>query len=108
MSAHLSAQAEMDKDRLRRTIFDRLVTSSDNPAILQVIPALDAGGAERTTIDIARALTREGWRALVASEGGRMEQLLASTGAELFRMPLNSKAPHTILANARRLANLIR
>jgi glycosyltransferase involved in cell wall biosynthesis len=84
------------------------VTSSDNPAILQVIPALDAGGAERTTIDIARALTRSGWRAFVVSQGGRMEPLLAEAGAELFRMPVNSKAPHAILANARRLANLIR
>lgn len=84
------------------------VSSSDNPAILQVIPGLDAGGAERTTIDMARALVCEDWRSLVASEGGRMEPLLASTGAELFRMPLNSKAPHKIFANARRLAKLIR
>jgi glycosyltransferase involved in cell wall biosynthesis len=84
------------------------VSSSDNPAILQVIPRLDAGGAERTTIDMARALERGGWRSLVASEGGRMEPLLADTGVELSRMPLNSKAPHTIFANAGRLAKLIR
>ncbi|HRK25113.1 MAG TPA: glycosyl transferase, partial [Beijerinckiaceae bacterium] len=38
--------------------------------ILQIIPDLDAGGAERTTIDIAEALARVGARALVASEGG--------------------------------------
>jgi glycosyltransferase involved in cell wall biosynthesis len=98
----------MGNGQSRRTLFICLVTSSDNPAILQVIPALDAGGAERTTIDIARALVRSGWRALVASEGGRMEPLLAEAGAELFHMPVNSKAPHTILANVRRLAALIR
>ncbi|MGL4728029.1 MAG: glycosyl transferase, partial [Bosea sp. (in: a-proteobacteria)] len=40
--------------------------------ILQIIPTLDAGGAERTTLDIAEGLTRIGARALVASEGGRL------------------------------------
>jgi glycosyltransferase involved in cell wall biosynthesis len=84
------------------------VTSSDVPAILQVIPALDAGGAERTTIDIAKALTRNGLRALVASAGGRMESLLAGANADLFRLPLDAKAPHKILLNAARLAKLIR
>ena len=31
--------------------------------VLQVIPALDAGGAERTTVDIAEAITAAGGRA---------------------------------------------
>jgi len=84
------------------------VTSSDNPAILQVIPALDAGGAERTAIDIARALARDGWRALLASAGGRMEPQLGDAGGELFRLPLDSKAPHQIVRNVARLGNLIR
>jgi glycosyltransferase involved in cell wall biosynthesis len=84
------------------------VTSSDKPAILQVIPALDAGGAERTAIDIARALGRDSWRALVASAGGRMEPLLKEAGGELFRLPVDSKAPQQIFRNAGRLANLIR
>ncbi|HSC18928.1 MAG TPA: glycosyltransferase family 4 protein [Rhizomicrobium sp.] len=83
------------------------VSSSDNPAILQVIPALDAGGAERTAIDVGRALVSDGWRAVVASAGGRMEPLLSQTGAELFRLPVNSKAPHQIFRNASRLGKLI-
>jgi hypothetical protein len=40
--------------------------------ILQIIPRIDAGGAERTTIDVAAALVTAGARALVASEGGRL------------------------------------
>jgi len=75
---------------------------------LQVIPALDTGGAERTTIDIARALVRDGLRSVVATTGGRLEPLLAATGSELVRLPVNSKAPQTIAANALRLARLIR
>lgn len=78
------------------------------PAILQIIPALDAGGAERTTIDIAHALARDGLLPLVASEGGRLEPLLEGVGGELIRMPASAKAPHTIAANAFRLAAIVR
>lgn len=84
------------------------VTARNNPAILQVIPALDAGGAERTTIDIAKALTGAGFRALVATQGGRLEPELAAAGGRAFHLPLDSKAPHTLLRNAARLARLIR
>jgi glycosyltransferase involved in cell wall biosynthesis len=84
------------------------VTTPDNPAILQVIPRLDAGGAERTTIDIARALTREEFHAVVATEGGRLEPELRAAGAKLLHMPLDSKTPHVTLANTARLARAIR
>ena len=40
--------------------------------ILQIIPELDAGGAERTTVDVAAGLAAVGARALVATEGGRL------------------------------------
>ena len=43
------------------------------PTVLQILPQLNAGGAERTTLDVARALVANGIRALVASEGGRLE-----------------------------------
>jgi glycosyltransferase involved in cell wall biosynthesis len=81
---------------------------SSKPAILQIIPALDAGGAERTTIDIARALSRDGFTALVASEGGRLEPQLSAAGGELIRLPAGAKAPHIVIANALRLAKIIR
>lgn len=81
---------------------------TDQPiSVLQVVPRLDAGGAERTTIDIARALTAAGFRALVASEGGRLEDELGRAGGELRRMALDAKQPLKLLANARALAKLI-
>jgi len=76
-------------------------------SILQVVPRLDTGGAERTTIDIARALTAAGYRALVASEGGRLDDELRRAGGELRRMALDTKQPVKLLANARALAKLI-
>lgn len=72
------------------------------------MPALDAGGVERTTVEIAEALAREGFRPLVASSGGRLEPQLAQAGGALIRLPLATKAPHTIIANMARLADVIR
>lgn len=76
--------------------------------VLQVTPALETGGAEQTTIDVAAAVVRAGGRALVASEGGRMEPRLAAAGGELIRMPVASKSPLELAANARRLLQVIR
>ncbi len=76
-------------------------------SILQIIPRLEAGGAERTTLDIAAALVDSGHTALVVSEGGRLEPELRATGALLLRLPVASKNPFTILRNIRRLKSII-
>ncbi|MEQ8965766.1 MAG: glycosyltransferase family 4 protein [Azospirillaceae bacterium] len=81
---------------------------SAGPTILQIIPALDAGGAERGCIDVAAAIVDAGGRALVASTGGRMVAELERTGGEWIDLPVASKNPLVIRANARRLADLIR
>jgi glycosyltransferase involved in cell wall biosynthesis len=78
------------------------------PAILQVLPALDEGGAERGAIDLARYLVREDWQALVASAGGAGEAKLEEAGAVSIQLPLHSKNPFTIRANIRRLQRVIR
>ncbi len=75
--------------------------------ILQVIPDLAAGGAERTTIEMAEAITSAGGRALVASEGGRLETALREAGGELIRLNAASKNPLTIRKNTRLLEALI-
>ncbi|MEO1265850.1 MAG: glycosyltransferase, partial [Pseudomonadota bacterium] len=76
--------------------------------ILQVIPDLDAGGAERTTIEVAEAIVDAGWRAIVATAGGRLVAEVEATGADVVTLPVGDKMPWSILANARRLADLIR
>jgi glycosyltransferase involved in cell wall biosynthesis len=76
--------------------------------LLQVIPELDTGGAEQTTIDVARAVVRAGGRAIVASCGGRMAGELRARGGELVTLPVQSKNPLTMLGNRSRLARLIR
>ena len=76
--------------------------------VLQVIPELDAGGAERTTLDVAAAVARAGGRALVASQGGRLDDELQALGGELIELPVQSKNPLTMIANARALAKIAR
>jgi glycosyltransferase involved in cell wall biosynthesis len=75
--------------------------------ILQVVPRLDAGGSELATLEIAQALQRAGATALVATEGGRLASAIESTGGEIVTLPVASKNPLTILANARRLFRLV-
>lgn len=81
---------------------------SSMPAILQIVPALETGGVEQTTIEVAEAIVQAGGRALVASEGGRLESDLAAVGGELIRFPAATKNPRAIFRNARALEALIR
>jgi len=77
------------------------------PVILQVVPALETGGAERTTVDVASAVVAAGGRAIVASRGGRMVPELAVCGAEHIDMAVHSKNPVVMGLNVERLARLI-
>ena len=79
-----------------------------NFTLLQVVPELETGGAEQTTIDVARAVVSAGGRALVASRGGRREAALAAAGGELVRLPMQSKNPLVMLQTARALRRVIR
>ncbi|WP_346767055.1 glycosyltransferase family 4 protein [Enterovirga aerilata] len=74
--------------------------------ILQIIPELEAGGAERTAIDVAAGLAEVGARALVASEGGRLVGELQAHGGVWIPFPARTKNPFAMLANVRRLARI--
>ena len=76
--------------------------------LLQVIPELETGGAEQSTIDVAQAVVRAGGTALVATRGGRMTARLKADGGRLAQMPVQTKNPLVMLGNAARLVALIR
>ena len=86
----------------------RAADAKRRPAVLQVLPALVAGGVERGTVDVAVALAAAGWRSLVASAGGPMTRELDRAGVTHFTLPLASKNPFVVRANVARLAALIR
>jgi len=74
--------------------------------ILQIIPELEAGGAERTTVDVAEGLAHAGARALVATEGGRLVGELQTKGGIWIPFPAATKNPFSMLLNVRRLARI--
>ncbi len=76
--------------------------------VLQIIPRLDVGGAERGTIDVAAALVAAGHRALVMSAGGAMVEPLVRSGAEHFTADIGSKNPLNVWRNRHRLAEFIK
>ncbi|MFZ5720419.1 MAG: glycosyltransferase family 4 protein [Pseudomonadota bacterium] len=79
-----------------------------NFTLLQVVPELETGGAEQSTIDVANAVVRAGGTALVATRGGRMAARLEADGGRLAQMPVQTKNPLMMLGNAARLVALIR
>ncbi len=76
--------------------------------VLQIIPELDAGGAERTTVDVAAALAQAGARPLVASLGGRLVSELQAKGGVWIPFPAKTKNPVAMALNVLKLARLIR
>lgn len=75
--------------------------------VVQLLPALDAGGVERATLEIADALLRGGHRAIVVSAGGRLLPRLLEIGAEHFMVDIGRKSPLT-LRHVRALRALFR
>jgi glycosyltransferase involved in cell wall biosynthesis len=74
--------------------------------IMQLLPALEVGGVERGTLEIAQALVARGHRALVVASGGAMVEELRATGAKHIDYPIGRKSLRT-LGMIRRLRELI-
>lgn len=76
--------------------------------VMQVLPGLDTGGAERGCVDVAAATARAGGYALVVSSGGRLVPEVERQGGVHVTLPVDSKNPLTIWRNAEKLAALVR
>jgi glycosyltransferase involved in cell wall biosynthesis len=66
--------------------------------VLQLVPKLDAGGAEKSAIEIAEALVRAGHRASIVAEPGSWSPRAARIGAELLTWPIGRKSLSAIAA----------
>ena len=64
--------------------------------VVQLLPALEAGGVERSTLEIAEALVRAGHRAIVVSAGGRLVAPLEARGARHVTLDIGRKSPVTL------------
>ncbi|WP_068808867.1 glycosyltransferase family 4 protein [Thauera phenolivorans] len=65
--------------------------------VLQLLPALDGGGVERGTLEIARALVAAGHESVVLSKGGRLVAQLEREGSRHLTLDLGRKSPATFL-----------
>lgn len=72
--------------------------------VVQLIPALQSGGAERSCLEIAAALVNAGHRALVVSSGGKLVSELEQVGGEHVKLPIHRKS----LTTLRHLPALVR
>jgi len=64
--------------------------------VVQLLPALESGGVERSTLEIADALVRAGHRAIVVSAGGRLLPVLRACGAEHIELDIGRKSLATL------------
>jgi glycosyltransferase involved in cell wall biosynthesis len=92
------------RDDPARNSPDRLLAGR---TVMQIIPDLNSGGAERSAIEIAEALAQAGARSLVASRGGRMVSELQSKGGLWLPFPAATKNPLSMFLNSVRLARLL-
>ena len=66
--------------------------------VVQVLPALEGGGVEQGTLEVARALTAAGHDAVVVSKGGRLVDELERDGSRHVAWDIGRKHPSTLLA----------
>ncbi len=78
---------------------------NDNLVVIQLLPKLDTGGAERSALEIGRALVAAGHRSIVVSAGGRLVRRLITEGSEHVELPIGRKSL-AVLLQVRRLRQL--
>src|SRR5690349_3627946 len=93
----------------QQPLMSAVVTSPRRLVVVQLIPALNAGGAERSTLEVGRALVAAGHRSIVVSAGGRLVAQLEAEGSEHISLDIGTKTPRTLFrlgALRRRLREL--
>lgn len=81
---------------------------SKPPVLCQILPALETGGVERGTVDMAVAAAEAGFHSIVMSSGGPMVRELARGGAAHIQLPVHSKNPFVMRKNVERIAAALR
>ncbi len=61
-------------------------------SVVQLLPALDSGGVERGTLEIAKALVKHGHRSIVISAGGGLVDELLRSGSEHIQLDIGRKS----------------
>ncbi|MBB6185121.1 glycosyltransferase [Oleiagrimonas soli] len=83
-------------------------TRSSTPmTVVQLMPAMHSGGAERSTLEIASALVAAGHRSVVISAGGRLVEALEQGGSRHITLDIGRKSLG-VFGKVRALRRLLR
>ena len=85
-----------------------MIKVENKKIILQVIPAMEMGGAEAGTIEVSTYMNKKGWKTIVTSSGGSLVKKLDMRNITHIKLPLNSKNPLIIFLNIFRIAWIIK
>jgi len=83
-------------------------SANKKPVIMQILPSLQSGGVERGTIDLAKALQKDGFESIVVSSGGVMTYQLREAKIQHITLPIKTKNPLRIFRNINEISNLIK
>ena len=70
-----------------------------NKRILQIIPNMEIGGAERTVLEIASFLKDAEFFSLVLTSGGKLIGELEKKNIEVIKLKIDKKNPYSIIKN---------
>ena len=74
-----------------------VATPARSLTVVQLIPAVHSGGAERSALEIGRALVRAGHQSIVISAGGRMVSQLEAEGSRHITLDIGRKSLSTFM-----------
>lgn len=76
--------------------------------VLMTLMSLEIGGAETHAVVLARHLKENGYRVLMASNGGAFEEIIAAYGIEHYRLPLDNYGLRSLYRSLTALKSIIR
>ncbi|HET9034278.1 MAG TPA: glycosyltransferase [Dokdonella sp.] len=71
--------------------------TSPRLCVVQLLPALASGGAERSALEIGRGLVEAGHESIVISGGGRLVEQLEAQGSRHISLPIGHKSLRTLI-----------
>lgn len=86
---------------------NNITDKTTKSVVMQILPALENGGVERGTIDIAKALLKTDIEPIVLSKGGVLTYQLKEAGVKHITLDVSTKNPFKIYFNIKKIVKII-
>ena len=77
-----------------------------NKNIIQIIPNMEIGGAEKTVLEIGSFLKNTSYKPIVLTSGGRMVEILRKKGIKVLIHKIDQKNPYSIYKNIKKFIKI--